>query len=136
VHEYCHLTQWVDKAPVYTKASKYLIALDKWIEGKNLPIEVVDAAIKGIVDLELDNEKRAVAMIRKYNLNIDKDKYIKKANAYLYFYHWMKETRRWSRSSNIPYKNKVIIDAMPITFRGSYDKLPNRFKKLYKQENI
>ena len=136
VHEYCHLTQWVDKAPVYTKASKYLIALDKWIEGKNLPIEVIDAAIKGIVDLELDNEKRAVAMIRKYNLNIDKDKYIKKANAYLYFYHWMKETRRWSRSNNIPYKNKVIIDAMPTTFRGSYDKLPNRFKKLYKQENI
>ena len=45
-------------------------------------------------------------------------------------------TRRWSKSNNIPYKNKVIIDAMPTTFRGSYDKLPNRFKKLYKQENI
>jgi hypothetical protein len=33
VHEYSHLTQWVEEVPVYTKATKYLLAVDKWIDG-------------------------------------------------------------------------------------------------------
>jgi hypothetical protein len=136
VHEYSHLTQWIDKVPVYMKANKYLLAVDKWIAGTNLPSAVVDAAIQGTVDLELDNEKRAVKLIDKYNLSIDIDAYIKKANAYLYFYHWMRRTRKWSGPNNSPYRNKNIIAAMPTTFRGKYDKLPKRFEKLFKQENI
>jgi hypothetical protein len=136
VHEYSHLTQWIDKVPVYMKANKYLLAVDKWIAGTNLPSAVVDAAIQGTVDLELDNEKRSVKLIAKYNLSIDKENYIKKANAYLYFYHWMKNTRKWSTPNNLPYRNKNIVAAMPTTFRGKYDKLPKRFEKLFKQENI
>jgi hypothetical protein len=136
VHEYSHLTQWIDKVPVYMKANKYLLAVDKWIAGTNLPSAVVDAAIQGTVDLELDNEKRSVKLIAKYNLSIDKENYIKKANAYLYFYHWMKNTRKWSSPNNLPYRNKNIVAAMPTTFRGKYDKLPKKFEKLFEQENI
>jgi hypothetical protein len=136
VHEYSHLTQWIDKVPVYMKANKYLLAVDKWIDGSDLPSAAVDAAIQGTVDLELDNEKRAVKLIDKYNLSIDRDAYIKKANAYLYFYHWMRRTRKWSGPNNAPYRNKNIIAAMPTNFRGKYDKLPKRFEKLFKQENI
>jgi hypothetical protein len=136
VHEYGHLTQWVEEVPVYTKATKYLLAVDKWIEGTDLPNAVVDAAIQGCVDLELDNEKRSLKLIQKYNLNIDKELYVKKANAYLYFYHWMRQTRKWSGPNNLPYRNKKIIEAMPTTFRGKYDKLPKKFQKLFEQEKI
>lgn len=136
VHEYGHLTQWVDQVPVYTKASKYLYAVDDWIGGLNLPMPMVEAAIQGVVDLELDNERRSVKLIDKYNLSIDKEKYIRKANAYLYFYHWMKKTRKWSRPENMPYKNKRIVAAMPTTLRGKYDKMPKRLEKLFEQENI
>jgi hypothetical protein len=97
---------------------------------------MVDAAIQGVVDLELDNEKRSVKLIGKYNLSIDKESYVKKANAYLYFYHWMRKTRRWCSPNNPPYRNKNIVAAMPTTFRGKYDKLPKRFEKLFEQENI
>ena len=136
VHEYCHLTQWIDKVPVYTKANKYILAVDKWIEGTDLQDSVIDAAIQGCVDLELDNEKRSLKLIDVYGLSIDKELYVKKANAYLYFYHWMRKTRRWSAPKNLPYRNKRIIDAMPTTFKGKYDKLPKKFEKLFEQENI
>ena len=136
VHEYGHLTQWVDQVPVYTKASKYLYAVDDWIGGLNIPMPMVEAAIQGVVDLELDNERRSVKLIDKYNLSIDKEQYIRKANAYLYFYHWMKRTRKWSRPENMPYKNKRIIAAMPTTLRGKYNKMPKRLEKLFEQENI
>ena len=53
-------------------------------------------------DLELDNEKRAVRMIRKWKLSVDVDKYIKGANAYIHFYNWMGYTRRWSKPTNSP----------------------------------
>jgi hypothetical protein len=136
VHEYSHLTQWIDKVPVYMKANKYLFAVDAWISGEKFSSSMVDAAIQGVIDLELDNEKRSVKLISKYNLSIDKESYIKKANAYLYFYHWMRKTRKWSSPNNLPYRNKNIIAAMPTTFRGKYDKLPKRFEKLFEQENI
>lgn len=136
VHEYCHLTQWIDKVPVYTKANKYLLAVDKWIEGTDLQDSVIDAAIQGCVDLELDNEKRSLKLIDVYGLSIDKELYVKKANAYLYFYHWMRKTRKWSAPKNLPFRNKRIIDAMPTTFKGKYDKLPKKFEKLFSQESI
>jgi hypothetical protein len=136
VHEYSHLTQWIDKVPVYTKANKYLLAVDEWIAGTDLPEIVIDTAIQGIVDLELDNEKRSAKLIDKYGLSVDKESYVKKANAYLYFYHWMRKTRKWCSPNNPPYRNKNIVAAMPTTFRGKYNKLPKRFEKVFEQENI
>ena len=136
VHEYSHLTQWIDKVPVYTKANKYLLAVDEWIAGTDLPEIVIDTAIQGIVDLELDNEKRSAKLIDKYGLSVDKESYVKKANAYLYFYHWMRKTRKWCSPNNPPYRNKNIVAAMPTAFRGKYDKLPKRFEKVFEQENI
>ena len=136
VHEYSHLTQWIDKVPVYTKANKYLLAVDEWIAGTDLPEIVIDTAIQGIVDLELDNEKRSAKLINKYGLSVDKESYVKKANAYLYFYHWMRKTRKWCSPNNPPYRNKNIVAAMPTTFRGKYNKLPKRFEKVFEQENI
>jgi len=136
VHEYSHLTQWIDKVPVYTKANKYLLAVDEWIAGTDLPEIVIDTAIQGIVDLELDNEKRSAKLIDKYGLSVDKESYVKKANAYLYFYHWMRKTRKWCSPNNPPYRNKNIVAVMPTTFRGKYNKLPKRFEKVFEQENI
>lgn len=136
VHEYCHLTQWIDRAPVYMKATKYLIGLDAWLLGRNLASDALDACVQGIIDLELDNERRSVKMIEKFNLDIDKEQYIKKANAYIYFYHWMKKTRKWAAPKNLPYANKNIIKAMPTNLRGKYTSLPKKVERLFEQENI
>ena len=63
-------------------------------------------------------------------------KYTKAANAYLQFYNWMLQTRKWSKPTNTPYTNKRIVAAMPDSFRMDYTKLPKRLEKLYKEENI
>jgi hypothetical protein len=75
-------------------------------------------------------------MINEWGLSIDTDKYIKRANAYLMFYNWLKQTRKWSSPNNTPYGNKRIVAAMPTNFKLDYSKLPKRFEKLYREENI
>jgi hypothetical protein len=61
---------------------------------------------------------------------------IRKANAYIYFYHWMRKTRMWSKPENMPYANKNIIKEMPTNLRGKYTSMPKKVEKLFKQENI
>jgi hypothetical protein len=52
------------------------------------------------------------------------------------FYNWLKQTRKWSNPNNTPYGNKRIVAAMPTNFKLDYSKLPKRFEKLYREENI
>jgi hypothetical protein len=91
----------------------------------------------GIVrDLELDNEKRTVALIQRWDLDVDIDHYIKKANAYIQFYNYMGKTRRWSNPTNAPYGNKNLIDVMSNKFDMNYKRLSKRVEKVFVNENI
>jgi hypothetical protein len=84
----------------------------------------------------LDNEKRTVKLIKKWKLPIDLNDYIKKANAYIQFYNWMRYSKRWSSPGNAPYSNKAIYEAMPPNFRMNYKKMSDKYFKLYKEQNI
>jgi hypothetical protein len=135
VHEYAHLTQWQDKSTnIWKTGSTGVTNLDDWLGGKK--IRSVKKAIEWSRDLELDNEKRSVKLIKKWKLPVDLNDYIKKANAYIQFYNYMRYSKRWSRPGNAPYSNKVIYEAMPPNFRMNYKKMSDKYLKLYKQENI
>ena len=134
VHEYCHLTQWQDNIKIWKEYNKKGFKVDEWLEGNN--IRNIKKYIQLAIDLELDNERRSVKMIKKWGLSIDTKMYTKQANAYLQFYNWMLQTRKWSKPNNTPYSNKRIVAAMPANFRMDYTKLPKRLEKLYKEENI
>ena len=134
VHEYCHLTQWQDDIKLWKEYNNKGFKVDEWLEGKN--IRNIRKYIQLAIDLELDNERRSVKMMKKWGLSIDTKKYTKGANAYLQFYNWMLQTRKWSKPTNTPYTNKRIVAAMPDSFRMDYTKLPKRLEKLYKEENI
>lgn len=136
VHEYCHLTQWQDGFHLWKKAGRALPVIDEWLEGKYKRPETLNRAFEIAIGLERDNEMRSVRMINEWGLNIDVDRYIKRANAYLMFYNWLRQTRKWSKPNNTPYSNKRIVAAMPANFKLDYSKLPKRFEKLYKEENI
>jgi hypothetical protein len=90
VHEYCHLTQWVDGIELWDKADVSLVKVDDWLSGKN--VRNIDKHLAVARDLELDNEKRSVALIKEWGLNVDLDCYIKKANAYIQFYNHLGKT--------------------------------------------
>jgi hypothetical protein len=134
VHEYCHLTQWQDGIKIWKEYNTKAFKVDEWLEGTN--IRNIKKYMQIAIDLELDNERRSVKMMRKWGLSIDTKKYTKAANAYLQFYNWMLQTRKWSKPTNSPYANKRIVAAMPDSFRMDYTKLPKRLEKLYKEENI
>jgi hypothetical protein len=135
VHEYAHLTQWQDKnTNIWKTGSTGVTNLDDWLGGKK--IRSVKKAIEWSRDLELDNEKRSVKLIKKWKLPVDLNDYIKKANAYIQFYNYMRYSKRWSRPGNAPYSNKVIYEAMPPNFRMNYKKMSDKYLKLYKEQNI
>jgi len=134
-HEYAHLTQWQDKSTnIWQTGSTGVTHLDDWLGGKK--IRSIKKAIEWSRDLELDNEKRTVKLIKKWKLPIDLNDYIKKANAYIQFYNWMRYSKRWSSPGNAPYSNKTIYEAMPANFRMNYKKMSDKYFKLYKEQNI
>ena len=134
-HEYAHLTQWQDKSTnIWNTGSTGVTHLDDWLGGKK--IRSIKKAIQQSRDLELDNEKRTVKLIKKWKLPIDLNDYIKKANAYIQFYNWMRYSKRWSRPGNAPYGNKAIYEVMPPNFRMNYNKMSDKYLKLYKENGI
>lgn len=134
VHEYCHVTQWVDDTDLWRASDNALQKVDEWLGGKR--IHNISKHIGVARDLELDNEKRSVRMIRKWKLSINTADYIKKANAYVHFYNWMLLTRRWSKPSNTPYQNQVILSKMSTRFNMQYKHLTPRIANAFETADI
>lgn len=133
-HEYSHLTQWVERIPVWVKAENSLQHVWDWIDGTD--IKGINRHINVARDLELDNEQRAVNIIQRFDLNVDIDSYIRRANAYVQYYNWIKQTRKWSKPGNTPYSNERLIAAMPNKFNMDYSKIPKRIERIFREENI
>lgn len=134
VHEYSHMTQWLDGIDLWKKGCVGVTKIDKWLSGKR--ISNIDEAFDWAIALELDNEKRSVKNIKKFGLDVDVDLYVKKANSYLQFYLWMKTTRKWSNPSNLPYENEALLSVMPANFKMNYSKLSDKVKKIFENEKI
>jgi hypothetical protein len=133
-HEYGHLTQWRENTPIWKEAVKSLPKVWGWLDGTN--VRNIEKHIGISRDLELDNEKRAVKIIKKFELKVDLEHYVKKANAYVQFYNWMLITRKWSKPTNSPYKNKNLVEAMSSKFNMKYDKLTPKLENIFRTENI
>ena len=134
VHEYCHMTQWLDKIPLWEQAAESLNLVDGWLEGRE--VEEIGKHIRVSKDLELDNEKRAVEIMKEWDLGIDIEAYIKKSNAYVLFYLYLEKSRKWSVPENSPYTNKRILEAMSTKFDMNYDVLDPEIEKIFREENI
>jgi hypothetical protein len=136
VHEYCHMTQWLEGIELWEVCSDSMTIIDEWLSGKEHPKKLVECSINNSRDLELDNEKRAVKIFKEWNLPVNIDLYVKKANAYVNFYNYMKTTRKWSNPGNSPYTNKNILEAMSDKFDMNYRELTPGLIELYKKEKI
>ena len=128
VHEYGHLTQWVENCKEWREAEN-IDNIDDWLNG----IEVSNAkkALAKTRDLELDNEKRAVQLIKQWGLPINTKIYTQKANAYVQYYNYLYYTRRWHHPNNSPSKNPKVYKQMPSTFSMDYKKLSDKYRKVF-----
>ena len=138
VHEFCHLMQYLEytrgRFRRWSTATMALGKLDTWLSGK--PVTNLKRAIGYARDLELDNEKRTVAMIQKWDLPVDVDDYIKKANAYILFYNWMHETRKWTTPPNTPYGNRKVYESMSNKFNMKYTTLSRSVRRAFEHSGI
>jgi hypothetical protein len=133
-HEYSHLTQWVEQVPIWKDAEVSLSKVWEWLDGKTR--KNIAHHISVARDLELDNEKRSVKVIKEFKLGVNIDEYIRKANAYVQFYNWMLITRKWSKPNNSPYKNKILKAAMSNKFNMKYTSLTPRLEKIFREQEI
>ena len=106
---------------VWKQAEKSLGIVWEWLDGENH--RNITKHISVARDLELDNEKRSVKLIKKFKLPIDVKLYIKKANAYVLFYNYMLITRRWCKPNNSPSRNPILLAECSDKFDMRYDKL-------------
>lgn len=113
VHEYNHFLQWRDNRPFW---DKYTDQLDDLFEALQNDGNVTDIMIDHTIRLEHDCEIRTLEMIDDLRLDINRVKYTKDTNAYLFSYHIMQHVGTWSQKSiyNVP----LIISAMPDRLYG------------------
>ena len=121
LHEYSHLTQWAEDAPVWHLA-KGCGAIDEWLAGK--PVKNIKAVIAGVQAMEADCERRAIRLARELGAPIDLDRYIRGANSYIHFHNTMAETRKWYRDGYGPYSNEAVLAAANPTFDTDFTKTP------------
>lgn len=125
IHESCHMDQDIEQVSVWLASeisdTNAFTIVDEWLNGI---IELSPKQIETYIDMmqaiELDCEKRAIAKIKKYKLKIDQTQYIKEANAYLYFYEALKETRKWTKPGKGAYRIPEIVAICPDTYQKEY----------------
>lgn len=125
IHESCHMDQDVEKSDIWSASvigdTNAFSIVDEWLS--NI-IELSPTQIEKYIDImqaiEIDCEKRSVQKIKKYKLKIDIKQYIKEANAYIYFYEALKETRQWTKPGKGPYRIPQVVELCPDTFQKNY----------------
>ena len=130
VHEYCHFRQYIEKPSAWRTYSKEKSDIFfSWIQGQNFHAKTVKRFVKRTVAIELDCEKRVAEAIDKFDLPIDRTEYIKKANAYIYFYPYALTTRKWYKKA--PYTIPLVYNKFSKSFNGNYNVVPDKYIKLY-----
>lgn len=126
VHEFCHMEQWkTDERWV-----RWTDACGKtweWMAGDIIMNKTqLRNVLDEMVELEKDCEMRAVEKIRKWGLPISVQKYVQKANVYLYSYHMLPEIKRFPTGVH---SDKNLVEMAPKTFKKSYRKVPEDMAK-------
>lgn len=122
IHEYCHFMQWRDDSKIWLAYESYDVSFEQILDD---PIKYGEALYKTI-ELELDCEKRAVAIIKANNL-FNTNYYIKLANALILKYVYLSLYKKWPRT---PATNKRIIELMPSKLLKSHKDYINFDKEI------
>ena len=127
VHEYSHMQQWLtdDRWGHWTDCC---LDLWDWLDGEKELDEVqIRKVIDGMIDLERDCEIRAMENIRRWGLPINKTRYARKANLYLYSYRVLPLIRKFPTGL---YENAELIKMCPTKILKRHDIVPEGIKSL------
>jgi hypothetical protein len=139
LHESSHMDQFLEQSPYWTNTimDKGVDATDvvfAWITGVDIPYSVDDVIARAL-QVELDCERRTLIKIKYYSLEdlIDPVEYVKRSNAYVYFYLFMKESRKWCERGRAPHSLKEIWEHAPDTFDNDYTVIPEKLLEAFRE---
>ena len=124
-HEYSHLTQWAEDAPVW--ASDKDAQWSDWIAGKRVPN--VKAQLVAARELEADCERRTIRLMRELGAPVDLDRYTRAANGYIHFYNTIPITRKWYAKGKAPYESPEVLALCNPTLDRDFSKTPPKLAK-------
>jgi hypothetical protein len=105
VHEFSHMQQQIENPDFWNEGVKF------WEKFKKKQAIIKDwNDLIAAIELERDCERRALNHSKKWALFDNKD-YAKKANAYLYYYHYVFLTGKWAKSEII--YDPHLLEVMP-----------------------
>jgi hypothetical protein len=133
-HESSHMDQWHEGCDEWKKLGGSCVVFDEWLEGKEMPKHLVRKHAMAILKLELDCERRSIKKLRASGLRIDLDRYIRKANSYLFLYHWLLVTRKWPKK--FPYSNPKIYGLCSNRFLKDYSTPPKRLMEEFRKRGV
>lgn len=126
LHEYSHLTQWVERTPLWVEAED--VKWDEWLSGKKIP--KVREQIVASRELEADCERRAVRLIRELEAPIDIADYCRAANSYVHFYNILADVRKWYRPDRRPHSTPEVIQHFNSTLDKDFSETPPELREL------
>lgn len=121
LHEYCHATQWVERAPVWVADEKTGSWAD-WLAGDR--IRNPRAALESAREIEADCERRTIRLAKELGAPLDLERYARGANAYVHFYNVMAKTRKWFRIDRRPHMVDEVLAAANPTIDADFSKTP------------
>ena len=117
VHEYGHFLQFKNKKDMW---DRLLVGnqQDEWLAGQYFPQEKADKFGNDCAEIEHDNEKQVIDLVKKFGLEefVDIETYTQKANAYVIFYQIINKYRRFYPLGGEPHKSTLVYRSMPTTF--------------------
>ncbi len=129
VHEFAHFTQWRAGTEIWRNGDH--TAFFDWVTNK---VELQGARATRecylIRDLELDCERRALRLLVKHELPLDRANYVRRANCYLYSYQLMLERRQWPPTGAhlVPELYPLVPDRL--LKRQAYNDPPEDFREI------
>lgn len=137
IHESSHFDQWYEDDPVWAvgKIDGWEAAdiMELWLQGtvelnSKQKLNIANRALA----VELDCERRTIEKIQEWDLPMDTEYYAQRANAYVWFYHYLMLTRKWYTIGKEPYNIPELVAAMPKDMeKGNYSKLPVKIENAF-----
>jgi len=135
-HEFSHFQQWQrnTKAWRHITDTEYDHLLWDWLAGEDDYSEsAVQESIARYIDVELECERMALELIQQWSLPIDMKDYCREANACLYFYNIIGETRKWWGKDRA-YNDPSILSIMPDELLNDYSHTPDNIRAAIRAE--
>jgi hypothetical protein len=140
MHEFCHFIQcrdgrsaWTDcyKSPVYKKYNtSFEEILFGWIDGKNWSPKIVKIACRHVQFCELDCERLCLNLIDELDLPVEKNRYARRASAYIHFHNVIPKVRQFYVLGKEVYNIPQIIKLMPTNLDGEYKRTSLKVQEL------